>query len=300
MTRPLTSAIIPAYNCGSFLKAAVESVMWQREVGEIECIVVDDGSTDGSVRLLEGYADRIKVISTGRMGVAGARNAGARAASGEYFAFLDGDDVWLPRKLTKQLRCLDQNEAAAFSYTGLHLVDSSGRFVGQLDAAPPVRALRNTLLLENPYMTGIGSTSLIRRSAFEDAGGFDEQLSTSADLDLALRIALVHEVCAVLEPLTLYRLHDNQMHRDPSLTEAEVTKTHQKIFSRSDLPSTLARKRRRAQANLHISLAGAYLNGGSKRGTATHVLRALLLRPDRVLSALRRLSMPNAGVKRNS
>jgi hypothetical protein len=206
-------------------------------------------------------------------------------------AFLDADDCWLPAKLERQVAALERQPTAAFVYCGLHLIDENGRFIGRMRPAPPESALRNTLLLERPLMSII--TALVRRTVLTAEGGFDEELSTSADCDLACRIALRHEVTRIDDPLVLWRHHgDAQMHRNPVRTEHDVDIIFERFFSDPALPTAIARHRRRAWANLHLSLAGAYLQLGRRDQVLRHVVRAGLIAPSRVVAALGRLTRP--------
>src|SRR3954452_15003770 len=104
--RPLVSAIIPAHNAERFLAAAIDSVLAQT-YQPIECIVVDDGSTDGTPAVARSYGDRIRLIPQEQRGVSAARNRGAAEARGELLAFLDADDRWLPERVERQARELE-------------------------------------------------------------------------------------------------------------------------------------------------------------------------------------------------
>ncbi len=102
MTRPLVSCIVPVYNGEAYLGAALDSILTQTW-RPLEIIVVDDGSTDGSAAVAEAYGAAVRVIKQANAGCAVARNAGLAAATGEFVAFLDADDVWLPEKLDRQM-----------------------------------------------------------------------------------------------------------------------------------------------------------------------------------------------------
>lgn len=111
------SVVIPAFNAESFLGEALDSVLGQT-ARPTEVIVVDDGSTDGTRALVRRYSDAVRLVTQDNGGAARARNVGARQATGEWLAFLDADDVWLPEKLEKQLRLRN----AALIYTATTLV----------------------------------------------------------------------------------------------------------------------------------------------------------------------------------
>ncbi len=150
---PRITAVIPAYNAEEFVSAAIKSVLMQ-SAPIFECIVVDDGSRDGTGSAIGSFADRVRLIRTKNQGVAHARNIGIEAAKGDYIGFLDADDVWLPKKLERQIRKLTLQPDLAMIYSGLHLIDQHSRFIGEMRPAPGDIALERTLLLEKPFMTG--------------------------------------------------------------------------------------------------------------------------------------------------
>lgn len=295
--RPLVTAVIPVHNGELYIRQAVRSVLDQT-YPRIECVVVDDGSDDGTRDVLSEFGERVKILRQGNSGVAVARNRGAAAGTGDLIAFLDADDLWLPKKIEIQISAFERDARLGLIYASLHIVTEHLRFIGRVDCAPGEIALRNTLLLEKPFMTGIGSTSLVPKAVFDRIGGFDEELSTSADVDFACRIAVRHPVFGINRPLVLYRMHDAQMHSDPRIAEADMCRVFDKLFGSEAIPYDLRRMRSRAEANLEVSLAGRYLVEGDRRRFLRHAGRALTRRPDRVLAALRRLSLPDAGVSR--
>jgi hypothetical protein len=288
------SVLIPARNAGAWIRDAIESVLAQT-VPAHECIVIDDGSTDDTGRIAASFGSPVKVVSTRGGGVAAARNAGAAVATGDYLAFLDADDVWLPRKLELQLAAFRADPGLGLVYTGLHVVDEQLRFIGRENVPADDMAIRATLLVERPIMPGIGSTGLVPVERFRELGGFDERFSMSADCALACGIGLRHRVHGVPRPLVLYRQHPASMHSDPrNAVERDMRAIHSELLPLLHPPVSL----RRARANLHVSLAGSALATGRPRAALRHATLALLTRPDRVLAAAWRLSRPAGGLKR--
>lgn len=292
--RPLVSGIITAYNTESFLSDAIESVL-EQTYPSMECVVVDDGSTDGSAAVVERFAGSVRLVRTSNRGVSSARNTGASHASGTHVAFLDGDDVWLPRKIEMQMDVLRADPSVGMVYTGLHLVDEDLHYRGRVDPPAAAVALRNTLLLERPVMS---LTYLLPKEIFEKVGGFEERLSTSADCDFSCRIAAQYRVAPVMKPLLLYRNHSGQMHSDPVRTERDMELVFERLFESDVLPDDLRRLKKRAYANLYVSLAGAYLRQGNRSAMLRYLSKALRMRPDRVADALRRLTTPAGGMTR--
>lgn len=294
--RGLVSAIIPVHNAERFVQEAVESVLDQTYPA-IECIVVDDGSTDGSGEILRDFKDQILLLRLPPSGVSKARNMAIREAAGEFIAFLDADDLWLPRKIEEQVRAFRSHPQAALVYTGFHLVAEDLRFLGRVEPVSPERVLENSLLLGRPPL-GLAQTGMVRRWALDNVGYFDEALSTSADADLVWRISSRFPVVRVAEALAMYRLHGNQMHHDPEITRIDRVRLFEKAFSSPVVPMAIRNRRREAYANLHVSLAARYLRKSDFPSTAKNLLRAFLLDPRSWLRAFRRLMTPGGGFTR--
>jgi glycosyltransferase involved in cell wall biosynthesis len=196
---PRIAIVIATRNQARWLPSTIASVRAQT-MRDFELVVVDDGSTDDTAAVATAAAGgdpRIGVVRVARRERAAARNHGVAATSADLVAFLDGDDLWAPDKLMRQLERLDAAPAAALCYTVARYVDADDRplsirrppFVVEGHAFPTlVRANRMIL-----------SSVVVRRSAFEGAGGFDETLPVLGceDWDLWLRIARRHPVVAV-------------------------------------------------------------------------------------------------------
>ena len=159
--KPLVSVVIPAYNCETFVEASVRSAMAQ-SVRDIEILVVDDGSTDGTAAVVEALCredERVNLIRPGEnRGVAEARNLGVRSARADWVAFLDSDDLWMPEKLEKQLSLRDAS-GASLLYTGASCIDHDGAPLARR-FTPPEKLDYRTLLRGNEIVC---STVLARR-----------------------------------------------------------------------------------------------------------------------------------------
>jgi glycosyltransferase involved in cell wall biosynthesis len=192
------SAIIPCYNYGKYLAQAIASVLAQTyPVAEI--LVVDDGSTDNTREVAASFGDRVRYIYQENQGPSAARNNGIREVTGDWIAFLDADDRWLPEKIELQVKAAEQDAKVALVYTAVSAILPDGRRVEV--AAHDPRRLWPRLRYTN-CVTGSCSATLIRRDVLVAEGGFDESIRGSEDWDLWVRLARKHRFAAVTAPVT--------------------------------------------------------------------------------------------------
>jgi glycosyltransferase involved in cell wall biosynthesis len=215
VSTPLVSVVIPAYNATTFLAKTLDSVLVQT-YPNLEIIVVDDGSTDSTPHLLDSYGDRICVLRQANAGQAAARNYGAREAHGELLAFLDSDDLWDPDKIADQVGLLNRFPEALATYCDHRTIDEQGRLLASSAALSSPRPSGNILrtLLMGSCITTPGLV-LLRRRAFDVAGGFDETPMMRGHEDSALWLRLATQGSFVYSPHTLvsYRQHAQQATR---------------------------------------------------------------------------------------
>ncbi|MFZ7128292.1 MAG: glycosyltransferase [Desulfobacterales bacterium] len=202
------SVVIPTFNRAWALARSVDSVLAQT-CPEVELIVVDDGSTDGTMDLLAGYGDRLRVIRQQNRGVSAARNAGFDAARGEWIAFLDSDDEWLPGKLARQAAFFENRPEALICQTE-EIWIRRGRRVnpGRRHRKPSGMIFEPSLelCLVSP------SAVMMHRRLLDDVGGFDETLPACEDYDLWLRVSSRFPVYLLEAPLIVkYGGHPDQL-----------------------------------------------------------------------------------------
>lgn len=196
------SVVIPTYNYGRFLARAISSVLEQTHP-VLEIIVVDDGSTDNTREVAQGFGDRIQYLYKENRGSSAARNAGIRIARGEWIGFLDADDAWVPEKNAKVRELLQEHPEAVMIYHPHVLLSDEGP-VGYRRAAEPDELFPE--LLYHNFISG-GSSALVRRSVLLDLGGFDESLQAVEDWDMWTRVALRYPLHRIGEPLSLVWRH---------------------------------------------------------------------------------------------
>lgn len=181
----ILSTVIPAFNVEKFIVPAVESVLSQN-FADLEVIVVDDGSTDGTAQSLTPIRDRrLQLITQPNKGLAGARNTGIKAAKGKYIALLDGDDVWFPTKIEKQVSWMERDPTIGFTYTYSAYIDEYGEPTGQLWITTVAEPSYLDLIIRNHVMA---SSVVVRRDCFSQAGIFNEELRACEDQELWVRI----------------------------------------------------------------------------------------------------------------
>lgn len=174
---PLLSVVVPAYNVGAFVGAAVRSALAQT-LQDLEVVVVDDGSTDDTPAVLASIRDaRLRVIRKANGGLASARNAGVTAARGRYVGLLDGDDVWMPEKAARQLAVLEADPAVTLTWSHSAYLDEDGTPKGTFLLSSVAAPTWQQMVVRNHV--GNGSTPIIRRDDLIAADLFDERFRTA-------------------------------------------------------------------------------------------------------------------------
>jgi glycosyltransferase involved in cell wall biosynthesis len=233
---PRVSVIIPAYNAAWCVRRAVDSVLAQ-DYRDYELIVVDDGSRDDTAAVLAGYGVALRVVSKSNGGLSSARNAGIAAARGEFVAFLDADDWWMPAKLTRQVALMDVRPDLLFCSTASAVQTPAGeRLADWRCGAGPVAALES-IFAANAYVAGSGSAVLAKREAFARAGGFDESLRSLEDIDMWMRLAVLGGFACIDEALAIIEKSANSMSGNLDVMRAAAIRVMRK--NRRLLPAKL-------------------------------------------------------------
>jgi glycosyltransferase involved in cell wall biosynthesis len=254
----LVSVIIPTYNRGWILKEAIDSVSAQ-DYKDLELIVVDDGSTDNTSEILASYENDIKVLFQENKGVSAARNRGITEASGQLIAFLDSDDLWLPRKLYTQVDFFNQMPDALICQTEEIWIRDGQR------VNPKKRHKKPSGMIFEPSLELClvsPSAVMIRRSLFDRVGEFDVTLPACEDYDLWLRISCRFPVYLIDTPLIIKRGgHDDQLSSMKGLDKFRI-KAIEKIIN----SGRLTEDQYRAAVKALKEKCKIYADGCRKRG----------------------------------
>lgn len=209
--KPVVSVIIPTYNRASLLRDALASVEAQHGIGdayEMEVIVVDDASSDGTSQVVRAHQRVHYVRLPANRGLPAARNAGIRASRGQYLAFLDDDDVWLPCKLECQVEALESHPEAGVVYSPCIVRSGHREFLVPAEGQAPSGGVLEHLLEHNLAPV---HCFLVRREPLVAAGQFDERLQCFEDHDLWLRLAVHTPFLFVPRPVGIYHLSPGGM-----------------------------------------------------------------------------------------
>lgn len=207
-SNPKISVIIPTYNREQMIKEAIESVLSQT-YKDFEIIVVDDGSTDNTKKVLGPYKDKIKYLRRENKGAAAARNTGIKHARGKYIGFLDSDDLWRPTKLEKQVEILDKYKDISVVYSNFIKIDENNRIINTSDIKkyfPSGYIFREILLRKATCF--LVQTLLMRKKCFEEIGYFDTELKKGHDRDMIVRLARKYRFYGIKRNLFMFRIHN--------------------------------------------------------------------------------------------
>ena len=258
------SVIIPTYNRGWILKEAIDSVLTQ-DYKDFELIVVDDGSTDNTSEILASYGNGIRVLFQENKGVSAARNRGIAEASGQFIAFIDSDDLWLPQKLSTQVEFFNQTPDALICQTEEVWIRKGKRVNPKMRHKKPSGMIFEPsleLCLVSP------SAVMIRRVLFDRVGEFDVTLPACEDYDLWLRISCRFPVHLIDTPLIIKRGgHNDQLSSMKGLDKFRI-KAIEKIIN----SGRLGEDQYRAAVKALKERCKIYADGCRKRGREEEAL----------------------------
>ena len=292
---PRVSVIIPCFNRAEYLSETICSVL-EQTYRDFELICVDDGSTDNTRDVLDRFAGQITVLEhPGRVnkGQSAAINLGLAAATGEFIAVLDSDDLWTSGKLDEQVAYLDAHPEIGIVYGNGEAIDANGTSLYKI--YPPGHVERNEvgdLLLDCYFL--LPNNSLVRTSLYTEAGNFDESLRAAQDHDMVLRLAELGNVAYVDRQWFRYRRHpDSISHRKAPVRWRNGFRILDAAARRYPYSAEVVRRRR---AVLRFRLGQCYLENRQFVSAIINFVWSGLLDPKRALGVLlgkERVSSPH-------
>lgn len=217
---PFVSIIIPVYNGEKYIREAIESVL-QQHYQPLEIIVVDDGSIDGTARLVENLGQKVRYFYQSNRGPSACRNQGLGLSRGEFIAFLDADDLWPPQKFEKQIPHLLENPEVDVVLGRIQCIESSDKGESGFQIS------------QNTFIDVHLGSGIFRKSVFKKVGDFDETLRYSEDHDWFLRAREQQISIFFVKEITLYyRLHDSNMTRHKDHQGFQLPKVLKKSLER--------------------------------------------------------------------
>lgn len=277
---PKVSVVISTYNHASFIAESIDSVLAQT-YRDFEVIVIDDGSTDNTEEVLKPYLDRIRLIKQENSGLPVARNAGIKEAKGEYIAFQDSDDIWLPDKLEKQMKYLEKNPHFDLVCGNGISFGNEGNTERLLVRNKRLRAIeKEGVTLKNTYRKSrlFPSTWVIKKKVLEELGGFDTIFRTGQDVEFTYRFLLKHKAAFINEVLFKRRTHSTNISRvnsEPKILLA-IRITEKLMSQYPDARMIIGNKLiNRKMSSLHYKLGRVYYKNNRKNQACDSFKKAL-------------------------
>lgn len=213
---PKISVIMPVYNGGKYFKEAVESISKQT-YKDFELIIINDGSTDDSLQVLNKLAEgdgRIKIISRENKGIVHSLNEGVKLSQGQYIARMDADDVSMPERLEKQINFMESNQDLVLCGTWAKKIDETGNKIGEYKVPVTSSEIRKRILFHNPF---IHPSVMFRKDVFENVGGYNSFFKYIEDYELWTRLVFRHKTDNLPEMLLKYRIQGGQLTKKNNL-----------------------------------------------------------------------------------
>ena len=209
----MISVVMPTYNASKYLALAIETILNQT-YPHFELIIVDDGSTDSTLKILESYAkkdDRIRIFKTEHGGPSRARNLAIAKAKYPWIAILDADDIALPNRFEKQISLVEAKPNVVAWGSAVHHINSQGEILSISPLGPQSEEKFYKMRQEGHVVNLNHPTAFLKKEIVLKVGGYDPLFQAAQDLELLDRMAEYGPILAISEPLTLYRIHSDSI-----------------------------------------------------------------------------------------
>lgn len=287
---PTVSVITPTYNRASLIGESIQSVLAQT-FPDFELLIVDDGSSDHTEAVVRGFKDpRIRYIYQDNKGISSARNTGIANAKGRYIAFVDSDDLWLPRLLESEVPVLDTQPDVGVVYAKARAMNRDGRLMPQVSGfiqKYPGETLKSALY--GDFVCIIAS--LVRRECFDRLGLFDESLDAREDWDMWVRIAKYYRFAHIDNVLAHFRMHTGRYTDLGSEHSAAVCASTRKVldkaFSDPDLSEEVLAIKPLAYRNVYMDVGLRWLGAGAVVDSSHYFWKAIRVSPNPFVAPFR-------------
>jgi glycosyltransferase involved in cell wall biosynthesis len=269
---PSVSVIIPTYNRGRFIRKAIDSVLNQT-FKDYEIIVIDDGSTDGTAKILKSYDNSIIYHSyQPNRGAAYARNRGIEMSRGNYIAFLDSDDFWKPEKLKKQVDFFQQHPdfGVVATQCSVNMIDDNLQTIKYIERETVHFELTYEKIFQRPLIKT--PSVMIQKKCFQEIGIFNEKYPILEDVDLWIRLARKYKIGFINEPLTVYTRGHEMGRRESLPTRLIRLEISEKNYDPELISEKLYKKR---ISSLHAHIGKHYISQGDIKKGKKALLNAL-------------------------
>jgi len=284
---PLISVVMPVYNGRQYLSEAVESILDQT-FRDFEFVIIDDGSTDGSLDVLQTYAQRdrrIRIISRPNTGLVGALNDGLAEAKGTLIVRMDADDISLPERLARQVHYMECNPDCVAAGSSHYIITSRGETIGEMMAE--TAADRISLMLLEGLSVLAHPATIIRADALRRVGGYRAEFVHAEDYDLWLRLDEIGELGNLPETLFKYRWHFESICQKQTATQCRHvikarTEAHRRRGMIDGIENTAALSKiasRRSRPDFLRLCSTVALKYGAYRPALRFILTAIALQP---------------------
>lgn len=280
MLKDLISIIIPAYNSAKFIKETIQSVIDQT-FKEWELIIIDDGSTDNTKELIQTYLkdERIRYYFQKNSGVSMARNKGIELSKGNYIAFLDADDLWLPDNLQEKIKILS-NDNTDWVFSDAYLLYENNKLNLALEGTD-ISILEHYLLWDKPVVPGPSSNIVLKKTCFNDGLKFDSSFSTAADQDFCFYLSANYRGKRIPKALFKYRQLQNSMSRNMYVVSNDHYRVYKKAEKNGLFKSFLFKMK--CFSNMYFIIAGGWwVNADNKFKAIQYVTKAVVLYPPKI------------------
>ena len=282
MKDPLVSIIVPAYGSENYIGETIESVLNQ-DYTNFELIIINDGSPDDLESVVKEYQvndDRISYKKQENQGMCATRNNAVKLAKGEFYAFLDNDDLWHTDNLSRKVWYLQEHPKVGLVHSDTSIIDGESLPSGK-ELSGKSGMILDDLLSWNGTCIPAPSSILVRRKVHEDVGGFDPNLSIAGDKDYFIRVARKYEIGRIPEVTWNYRVHGSNFHKRIDVMEKDelyvLAKNTASGFYRN------SRFRKRCYSNTFMILGKSFWKDAGKplKGISM-ILKALLFYPPNI------------------